>query len=161
MTLTLCQMQAHKPQYFIHYWNYTKFPLGIWKQQQLHTEVAHGSTREEFTRSSEYEPQNSLISSWLPFSMPLHLFKTSQYCRASERSTGFPKKHPGSYCVEAMVHSKVRIWLTITIPKESYNYIQVTTMCFLQSESQNATYPRPLKWYTSKFWDSPHQTGNL
>lgn len=145
--LTLCQMQVHKPQYFIHYWIYMKFPLRIWKQQQLHTEVAHGSTREEFTRSSESKPQNSLTSSWLPFSILLCLVKTSQHCRASARSTDFPKIHPGSYCVEAMVHSKASMWLTIIVPEESYNYIQVTTMHFLQRESQKATCPRPLKRY--------------
>lgn len=51
----------------------------------------------------------TLISSWLPFSIPLHLVKTSQHCRASARSTDFPKIHPGSYHVETIAHSKVRI----------------------------------------------------
>lgn len=82
-------------------------------------------TREEFTRTSECEPQNSLISGWLPFPTPLCPVNANQHCRASARSPTFPKIHPSSYCVEGMAPSKVRIWLTVL--EESYNYIPATT----------------------------------
>lgn len=82
-------------------------------------------TREEFTRTSECEPQNSLISGWLPFPTPLCPVNTNQHCRASARSPTFPKIHPSSNCVEGMAPSKVRIWLTVL--EESYNYMPVTT----------------------------------
>lgn len=81
-------------------------------------------TREEFTRTSECEPQNSLISGWLPFPTPLCPVNANQHCRASARSPTFPKIHLSSYCVEGMAPSKVRIWLTVL--EESYNYIPVT-----------------------------------
>lgn len=82
-------------------------------------------TREEFTRTSECEPQNSLISGWLPVPTPLCPVNTNQHCRASARSPTFPKIHPSSNCVEGMAPSKVRIWLTVL--EESYNYMPVTT----------------------------------